>query len=412
MIDLFVHNKPQNFWCFAVEIPEAIWQRATKQAKPLLGIDCQTDDIDDILQLVLGEGQFGASHWRLSSLKRLYYTLKPILPRPLIRIMRQNYQPLSKSSFSLDWPVEKRYALFLWEIGRQIMTLTDRTSLTFTPFWPAANHFALVLTHDIETGHGQDFVRQVADLEERLGFRSSFNFVPERYSIDQTLVEELKERGFEVGIHGLKHDGKLFSSRDEFERRSKLINKYLKTFSAVGFRAPLTHRHPEWMQVLDIEYDLSFFDTDPYEPIPGGTMSIWPFFIGNFVELPYTLVQDYTLTSILGETTPKLWLEKIEFIEKYHGMALVNSHPDYLSQKTNWDVYHEFLITMKNRNGYWHALPQEIARWWRGRTINGSLMGGDENSMAKASLNDGELVLDFMAPVQGSRNSRVPISKP
>ena len=76
----------------------------------------------------------------------------------------------------------------------------------------------------------------------------------------------------------------------------------------------------------------------PYEPIPGGTMSLWPFFIGHFVELPYTLVQDYTLTSVLGETTPKIWLEKIDFIEKYHGMALSNSHPDYLSQKTNWDV--------------------------------------------------------------------------
>ena len=31
------------------------------------------------------------------------------------------------------------------------------------------------------------------------------------------------------------------------------------------------------MQALEIEYDLSFFDTDPCEPIPGGTMSIWPF---------------------------------------------------------------------------------------------------------------------------------------
>ena len=240
-----------------------IWQRAIKQAIPLLGIACETDDIDDILQLVLGEGQFGTDHWRLSPLKRLYYNLKPFLPRLLIRIMRQLYQPLSKSSFSLGWPIEKRYALFLWEVGRQIMTLTGQTYLTFTPFWPAANRFAFVLTHDIETGHGQDFVRQVADLEESLGFRSSFNFVPERYPIDQSLVDELKERGFEVGIHGLKHDGKLFSSRDEFERRSKLINKYLKTFGAVGFRAPLTHRHPEWMQVLDIEYDLSFFDTDP-----------------------------------------------------------------------------------------------------------------------------------------------------
>lgn len=33
-------------------------------------------------------------------------------------------------------------------------------------------------------------------------------------------------------------------------------------------------RHPLWMQSLDIEYDLSFFDTDPYEPMAGGSMSM------------------------------------------------------------------------------------------------------------------------------------------
>ena len=113
-------------------------------------------------------------------------------------------------------------------------------------------------------------------------------------------------------------------------RRAKRINAHLKELDAVGFRSPLTMRNPEWMQALEIEYDLSFFDTDPYEPMPGGTMSIWPFILGHFVELPYTLMQDYTLTAVLGETTPRLWLQKVDFIERYHGMALVNTHPDYL----------------------------------------------------------------------------------
>lgn len=389
-MNLYQKNHPKYFWRFVDEIPDAIWQTAIQQAKSLLGVACETDEIDSLLQLVLGEGQFGADHWRLSSVKRFYYDLKPFLPRFLIRRMRQFYQPLTIDSFSLAWPVEKRYVLFLWEVCRQIMTLTGQTHLTFNAFWPAANRFALVLTHDIESGHGQDFVRQVADLEESLGFRSSFNFVPERYSIDQSLVDELKSRGFEVGIHGLKHDGKLFSSRDEFERRSKLINKYLKTLGAVGFRAPLTHRHPEWMQDLEIEYDLSFFDTDPYEPIPGGTMNIWPFFIGHFVELPYTLVQDYTLTSILGEKTPRIWIDKVDFIEKHRGMALVNSHPDYLREKNTWDVYLQFLRAMKERGGYWHALPCEVASLWRVRSTMGS---NKKNDFILARLLNGKLEL-------------------
>jgi peptidoglycan/xylan/chitin deacetylase (PgdA/CDA1 family) len=389
-MNLYQQNHPKYFWRFANEIPDATWQTAIQQANSFQNLTSQGDEIDYVLQQVLGEGQFGTNHWRLSSLKRLYYELKPYLPRSLTRIMRQVYQPLTNSKFALGWPIEKRYALFVWEVGRMIMILTGQTHLRFRSFWPAANRFALVLTHDIETGHGQDFVRQVADLEESLGFRSSFNFVPERYLVDQALIDELKERGFEIGIHGLKHDGKLFSSRDEFELRSKLINKYLKNLGAVGFRAPLMHRHPEWMQDLEVEYDLSFFDTDPYEPIPGGTMNIWPFFIGHFVELPYTLVQDHTLTSILGEKTPQIWLDKVDFIEEYHGMALVNSHPDYLREKNTWDVYLQFLMEMKERGGYWRALPCEVASWWRVRSTEAL---NNKNDFAVARLLNEKLEL-------------------
>jgi hypothetical protein len=64
-----------------------------------------------------------------------------------------------------------------------------------------------------------------------------------------------------------------------------------------------------------------------------------PFFIGHFVEPPYTPGPGFTLTSVLGETSPRIWLEKVEFIAKYHAMALLNSHPDYLAQKTTWDVF-------------------------------------------------------------------------
>jgi hypothetical protein len=127
------------------------------------------------------------------------------------------------------------------------------------------------------------------------------------------------------------------------------------------------HRNPEWLQTLDVEYDLSFFDTDPYEPMPGGTTSLWPFFLGHFVELPYTLVQDHTLMVILGERTPRLWLEKVDFIERSKGMALLNSHPDYLREPAHLAIYEAFLNAVRQRGNYWHALPRDVARWWRQR---------------------------------------------
>src|SRR5216684_7624082 len=142
----------------------------------------------------------------------------------------------------------------------------------------------------------------------------------ERYRVDRGLMEDLRARGFEIGVHGLKHDGRDFESLDQFMRRATRMNEFIDDFAAAGFRSPLTHRNPEWMQALGIEYDGSFFDTDPYEPMAGGTMSIWPFQMGHFVELPYTLAQDYTVTDVLGETTPRMWLEKVEFVQAHHGM--------------------------------------------------------------------------------------------
>jgi peptidoglycan/xylan/chitin deacetylase (PgdA/CDA1 family) len=360
-------NTPRNFWLCQPDPPQEAWLQAYQEAFPSLGLCHQVDNMDMAASFTLGEGQFGSEHWKLSPMKQLYYELKPLLPRSLRYLLRQLYSRLPRSNFLLHWPIEERYVHFQWEVLQQLLMVLGQTSLSFRYFWPGGNHWALVLTHDIETGSGQAYVRTVADLEERLGFRSSFNFVPERYDIDYQLMGELRERGFEIGVHGLKHDGKLFSSRNRFIERAKRINHYLQGFGAVGFRSPLTLRNPEWMQALEVEYDLSFFDTDPYEPIPGGVMSIWPFTIGNFIELPYTLPQDCTLFRVFDESTPHLWLKKLDFIENYHGMALLITHPDYLREPRVWNIYVAFLKALKERVNYWHALPCEVARWWRRR---------------------------------------------
>jgi hypothetical protein len=48
-------------------------------------------------------------------------------------------------------------------------------------------------------------------------------------------------------------------------------------------------------------------------------------------------------------------------------MGLLNTHPDYLRDPELWNIYVDFLETMKARGGYWHALPCDVARWWRRR---------------------------------------------
>ncbi len=368
--NLWSANHPRDFWLCQPEPPEQVWRSAIAEALPILELPTAQDDIDTVLAQTLGEGRFGPDHWTLSFPKRVYYLVKPLLPRRLTRLMRRAYQAAPQPGEESHWPIEPRYAAFLWQVLAGVLRQRPGQQLLIKSLWPEGRRFALVLTHDIESRIGLENVRHVADLEESLGFRSLFNFVPEDYPLDDALMDELRARGFEVGIHGLQHDGRLFESRRGFEKKAVKINACLKRVNAAGFRAPLTIRNPEWMQSLDLAYDLSFFDTDPFEPIPGGVMSIWPFFLGRFVELPYTLVQDYTLTDVLKEDSPRLWLEKIRFIRAQCGMALVNSHPDYLRDPARLQVYTRFLNAMREEQQSWNALPGQVARWWNARAAS------------------------------------------
>jgi peptidoglycan/xylan/chitin deacetylase (PgdA/CDA1 family) len=368
---LYQANTPAAFWRLLPDSPIApdVWSAAVRASLPLLpeATRLAGSELDSVLVSMLGEGQFGPHHWRLTAARRLYYLLKPLLPTPLRELMRRLGRGSMEAASELQWPIEPRYARFQWEVVRQVLLRTGRTALPYLALWPAEKRFAFAVTHDVESAEGQARVRELADLDASYGFRSSFNFVAERYPLDIELLDDLRASGFEIGLHGLKHDGRLFTSRAHFNQRAQAINRHLRRLGAVGFRAPLTHRNPEWMQALDVEYDLSFFDTDPYEPIPGGTMSIWPFQIGHFVELPYTLAQDFTVAVVLREKTPRLWLDKVAFLRSYGGMALVNTHPDYLTRPFVRQIYTEFLREMAGQRDYWHALPRDIASWWTAR---------------------------------------------
>lgn len=364
---LWHSNTPSNFWQPRIDLGQDLWRQACSNALNILGLPNADYDIETLLALTLGEQRFGTNHWQMSFPKQVYYIAKPALPRVFTKNLRRFFAKVGGPT-DQHWPIEDRYARFLWEVMRQVLLLSGKEALEIRNFWPGTNKFAFVITHDVETGLGQRFVRAVADLDESLGYRSSFNFVPERYKVDFQLLNELRRRGFEIGVHGLRHDGRLFASQKTFAESAQRINQYLHEWQSIGFRCELTLRQPEWMQWLDIEYDLSFFDTDPFEPIPGGTMSIWPFTLGRFLELPYTLAQDYTLTAVINECTPRIWLQKVDFIQKYHGMALVNTHPDYLAQKTNWKVYKDFLVAMRDSYDYWQPLPCTVADWWHRRS--------------------------------------------
>ena len=97
-------------------------------------------------------------------------------------------------------------------------------------------------------------------------------------------------------------------------------------------------------------------------------MTIWPFFMGRFVELPYTLAQDHTLFETLAETTSRLWLRKTRFIAEHGGMALLNSHPEYTCRNGRLSTYEDYLSSVLADPAVWCALPRDVSVWWRLRS--------------------------------------------
>jgi hypothetical protein len=224
-----------------------------------------------------------------------------------------------------------------------------------------------VLTHDVETADGLHALDPVLALEESLGLRSSWNFVPRRYEVSSEQVRELADRGFEVGVHGLFHDGRDLESRAILAERLPGIRAAAEQWNAAGFRSPATHRDWELMPMLGFDYDSSYPDSDPFEPQGGGCCAWLPFFNGDLVELPLTMPQDHTLFVILGQPDERIWVEKVELLRSRGGMALFDTHPDYLTDANIFGAYRRLLEHVSSDSSAWIPLPCEVSAWWRRR---------------------------------------------
>lgn len=299
------------------------------------------------------------------SLMTCYYLLKPCIPRRMQIKLRQKYVANIRNNSNDIWPVDPDsfHVPDHW-LG-----------------WPDHKKFGVILTHDVEKSKGVRRCEKLMGLEKKLGFKSSFYFVPERYHTPMELRYTLEDNGFEVGVHGLNHDGKLFKSKKIFNKRVIKINNYIQEWNAAGFRAPAMHHNLEWQHALNIQYDLSTFDTDPFEPQSDGVRTIFPFWVvdeisGNqYLEMPYTLVQDFMLFNLMKEKGPDIWKRKVDWIAKNGGMVLINVHPDYIYfnegkqhfEEYPVDYYEELLNYIKSKYSgqYWHGLPKQLTELLR-----------------------------------------------
>ena len=293
---------------------------------------------------------------------KIYYSaIRPLFPMSLRHLLQKRF--FSGSSYNDNFVMED----FVREVEqRQNGVMPGAGDKPFTQdLYKNQNDCAIVLSHDVEDAEGFAYIPNVIALEEKYGFKSSWNIVPYKYPIDRGIIDEIRNSGHEIGIHGYNHDGKLYASEKIFRQRVPHINRALDEYGAVGFRSPLVHRNLLWLQLLNIEYDASCFDYDPFQPMPGGTGSIWPFIAGKFTELPYTLPQDHTLFYVLHQKDITIWKNKIDWIVRHKGVILTLTHPDYLIQARHFSMYEELLQYLKSVPGAWHCLPKELARHWK-----------------------------------------------
>jgi peptidoglycan/xylan/chitin deacetylase (PgdA/CDA1 family) len=300
--------------------------------------------------------------------RRAYYRARPFLPRPVQLAARRAFTRVQARATFPRWPLETA----LHDLVDLVVRLAAEAvggPLEIAPTWPGGATWALVLTHDVETAEGLVNIDRVRRAEESRGYRSSWNLVPERYATEDGLVRKLGSAGHEIGVHGLRHDGRDLGSLRTLRRRLPAMRAAAERWGAVGFRAPATQRRWEWMPLLGFEYDSSYPDADPYEPQGGGCCSWLPFFNGELVELPITVPQDHTVFEILGSKDDSLWVQKIEELRRRGGMALVLTHPDYLHDGSRaLGAYERLLERYESDTTAWKALPRDVAAWWRRRS--------------------------------------------
>ena len=125
------------------------------------------------------------------------------------------------------------------------------------------------------------------DIDDAYGIKASFQVVPERrYDAPPAFLDSIRQRGFEVAVQDLNHDGRLYKNRQQFLERVAKINDYRKQWGANGFRAAVLYRRQEWFNDLDFSYDMSVPNVAHLDPQRGGCCTVMPYFVGNLLEIP------------------------------------------------------------------------------------------------------------------------------
>ncbi len=307
-----------------------------------------------------------------SAINRTYYFMRPMLPVSL----RKHLQKMRLNGWNDEvfprWPVDTSVDSLNQKLLSLALKAQGVSQIPFIWFWPKGFSSAAIMTHDVETLKGKDFCGALMDMDDSFGFKASFQIVPERrYEVTEEFIDSILSRGFELGVQDLNHDGRLYSSKQEFMKRVSKINSYGRKWGSEGFRGAVLYRRQEWFDALDFSYDMSVPNVAHLDPQHGGCCTVMPYFTGKLVELPVTTTQDYSLIHILKDYSIDLWKQQIEMIMERHGLLSFIIHPDYIIDRREQAIYKSLLFHLaglRDEGKVWVSTPREVAHWWRQRS--------------------------------------------
>jgi hypothetical protein len=348
----------------------------------------------------------------MTALAKTYYLARPMLPFALRSYLKKlHLNGWEKMSFP-RWPVDCSIENLTTQLLQFAVRSKGAGRIPFIWFWPEGAPGCAIMTHDVETQAGYDFCSTLMDVDDSFGIKASFQIVPEeRYGVSAGFLNSLRDRGFEVAIHDLNHDGHLYKDREQFLRRAAKINAYGKQYGAEGFRAAVLYRKQQWYDALQFSYDMSVPNVAHLDPQHGGCCTVMPYFIGNILELPVTTTQDYMLFHILNDYSISLWRRQIDLIMEKHGLMSFLVHPDYVMKAREMSIFQELLAhlaRLREKTRVWITTPGEVNRWWRQRAemrlvedgegvrIEGA--GKERARVAYASDQNGRLIFTFQPP--------------
>ena len=283
------------------------------------------------------------SRWK-RSLRNAYYFLRPLMHVSVRRHVQRAHLNGWRSLLFPHWPVDTTVEDLCEHLLVLSMKAKGVAKVPFIWFWPDAAQSCVTMTHDLETAKGKTFCSVLMDIDDSFGIKASIQIVPEeRYTVSAAFVQSIRNRGFEVNIQDLNHDGHLFRSRKEFLRRAQKINAYGRKYDAKGFRAAVLYRNLDWHDALEFSFDMSVPNVAHLDPQRGGCCTVMPYFVGDVLEIPVTTTQDYALFHLLDEYSLDLWKAQTDLIMEKNGLVSFIVHPDYVIEKKEQGIYRDLL---------------------------------------------------------------------